>query len=221
MDINEILSRVDHTLLTQGATWDEIKAICDDGMRYKTASVCIPASYVKAAKDYVGDGLKICTVIGFPNGYSTTKTKCFETDDAIKNGADEIDMVINIGWLKDKRYDDILSEIKQIKSVCGERVLKVIIETCLLTDEEKKKMCEIVSLSGADYIKTSTGFSTSGATKEDIALFAANVSKSVKIKAAGGISSIADAEDFINLGADRLGTSRIVKAAKNENSSGY
>lgn len=221
MDINEILSRVDHTLLTQGATWDEIKAICDDGMRYKTASVCIPASYVKAAKEYVGDGLKICTVIGFPNGYSTTKTKCFETDDAIKNGADEIDMVINIGWLKDKRYDDILNEIKQIKSVCGERVLKVIIETCLLTDEEKKKMCEIVSLSGADYIKTSTGFSTSGATKEDIALFAANVSKSVKIKAAGGISSIADAEDFINLGADRLGTSRIVKAAKNENSSGY
>ena len=221
MDINEILLRVDHTLLTQGATWDEIKAICDDGMRYKTASVCIPASYVKAAKDYVGDGLKICTVIGFPNGYSTTKTKCFETDDAIKNGADEIDMVINIGWLKDKRYDDILNEIKQIKSVCGERVLKVIIETCLLTDEEKKKMCEIVSLSGADYIKTSTGFSTSGATKEDIALFAANVSKSVKIKAAGGISSIADAEDFINLGADRLGTSRIVKAVKNENLSGY
>ena len=221
MDINGILSRVDHTLLTQSATWDEIKAICDDGMKYKTASVCIPASYVKAAKEYVGDGLKICTVIGFPNGYSTTKTKCFETDDAIKNGADEIDMVINIGWLKDKRYDDILNEIKAIKSVCGERVLKVIIETCLLTDDEKKKMCEIVSLSGADYIKTSTGFSTSGATKEDIALFAANVSKSVKIKAAGGISSIADAEDFINLGADRLGTSRIVKAVKNENSSGY
>ena len=221
MDINEILSRVDHTLLTQSATWDEIKAICDDGMKYKTASVCIPASYVKAAKEYVGDGLKICTVIGFPNGYSTTKTKCFETDDAIKNGADEIDMVINIGWLKDKRYDDILNEIKAIKSVCGERVLKVIIETCLLTDDEKKKMCEIVSLSGADYIKTSTGFSTSGATKEDIALFAANVSKSVKIKAAGGISSIADAEDFINLGADRLGTSRIVKAVKNESSSGY
>ena len=221
MDINGILSRVDHTLLTQSATWDEIKAICDDGMKYKTASVCIPASYVKAAKEYVGDGLKICTVIGFPNGYSTTKTKCFETDDAIKNGADEIDMVINIGWLKDKRYDDILNEIKQIKSVCGERVLKVIIETCLLTDEEKKKMCEIVSLSGADYIKTSTGFSTSGATKEDISLFAANVSESVKIKAAGGISSIADAEDFINLGADRLGTSRIVKAVKNESSSGY
>ena len=221
MDINEILSRVDHTLLSQGATWDEIKAICDDGMRYKTASVCIPAAYVKAAKDYVGDGLKICTVIGFPNGYSTTETKCFETDDAIKNGADEIDMVINIGWLKDKRYDDVLNEIKAIKSVCGERVLKVIIETCLLTDEEKKKMCEIVSLSGADYIKTSTGFSASGATKEDIVLFAANVSKSVKIKAAGGISSIADAEDFINLGADRLGTSRIVKAVKNENSGGY
>ncbi|MBQ2815970.1 MAG: deoxyribose-phosphate aldolase [Clostridia bacterium] len=221
MDINEILSRVDHTLLSQGATWNEIKAICDDGMRYKTASVCIPASYVKAAKDYVGDGLKICTVIGFPNGYSTTETKCFETEDAIKNGADEIDMVINIGWLKDKRYDDVFNEIKAIKSVCGERVLKVIIETCLLTDEEKKKMCEIVSLSGADYIKTSTGFSASGATKEDIVLFAANVSKSVKIKAAGGISSIADAEDFINLGADRLGTSRIVKAIKNENSGGY
>ena len=221
MDINEILSRVDHTLLSQGATWDEIKAICDDGMKYKTASVCIPASYVKAAKEYVGDGLKICTVIGFPNGYSTTETKCFETDDAIKNGADEIDMVINIGWLKDKRYDDILNEIKAIKSVCGERVLKVIIETCLLTDDEKKKMCEIVSVSGADYIKTSTGFSTGGATKEDIALFAANVSKSVKIKAAGGISSIADAQGFINLGADRLGTSRIVKAVKNEDSSGY
>ena len=221
MDINEILSRVDHTLLSQGVIWDEIKAICDDGMKYKTASVCIPASYVKAAKEYVGDGLKICTVIGFPNGYSTTETKCFETDDAIKNGADEIDMVINIGWLKDKRYDDILNEIKAIKSVCGERVLKVIIETCLLTDDEKKKMCEIVSASGADYIKTSTGFSTGGATKEDIALFAANVSKSVKIKAAGGISSIADAQDFINLGADRLGTSRIVKAVKNEDSSGY
>lgn len=221
MDINEILLRVDHTLLTQSATWDEIKAICDDGMKYKTASVCIPASYVKAAKEYVGEGLKICTVIGFPNGYSTTETKCFETADAIKNGADEIDMVINIGWLKDKCYDDILNEIKQIKSVCDERVLKVIIETCLLTDDEKKKMCEIVSLSGADYIKTSTGFSTSGATKEDISLFAANVSESVKIKAAGGISSIADAEDFINLGADRLGTSRIVKAVKNESSSGY
>ena len=221
MDINEILLRVDHTLLTQSATWDEIKAICDDGMKYKTASVCIPASYVKAAKEYVGEGLKICTVIGFPNGYSTTATKCFETADAIKNGADEIDMVINIGWLKDKCYDDILNEIKQIKSVCDERVLKVIIETCLLTDDEKKKMCEIVSLSGADYIKTSTGFSTSGATKEDISLFAANVSESVKIKAAGGISSIADAEDFINLGADRLGTSRIVKAVKNESSSGY
>lgn len=221
MNINEILLRVDHTLLTQSATWDEIKAICDDGMKYKTASVYIPASYVKAAKEYVGEGLKICTVIGFPNGYSTTETKCFETADAIKNGADEIDMVINIGWLKDKCYDDILNEIKQIKSVCDERVLKVIIETCLLTDDEKKKMCEIVSLSGADYIKTSTGFSTSGATKEDISLFAANVSESVKIKAAGGISSIADAEDFINLGADRLGTSRIVKAVKNESSSGY
>ena len=221
MELKDILAKCDHTLLGQAATWNDIKGICDDGMKYKTASVCIPASFVKQAKEYVGDELKICTVIGFPNGYSTTETKCFETDDAIKNGADEIDMVINIGWLKDKRYDDVLSEIKAIKSVCGERVLKVIIETCLLNDEEKKKMCEIVSLSGADYIKTSTGFSTSGATKEDIALFAANVSQSVKIKAAGGISSIADAEDFINLGADRLGTSRIVKAVKNENSSGY
>ncbi len=216
MDIKEILNKVDHTLLNPAATWDEIKDICDDGMKYKTASVCIPASYVKAAKEYVGDGLKICTVIGFPNGYSTTATKCFEAKDAVLNGADEIDMVINIGWLKDKRYDDILDEIKLIKAECNGKILKVIIETCLLTDEEKIKMCEIVSASGADFIKTSTGFSVGGATKEDIALFAENVADHVKIKAAGGISTLTDAEDFVNLGASRLGTSRIVKLVKNE-----
>ena len=220
MDITEILNKVDHTLLNPAATWDEIKAVCADGMKYKTASVCIPASYVKAAKEYVGDGLKICTVIGFPNGYSTTATKCFETRDAILNGADEIDMVINIGWLKDKRYDDILDEIKLIKAECNGKILKVIIETCLLTDEEKIKMCEIVSASGADFIKTSTGFSVGGATREDIALFAQNVADHVKIKAAGGISSITDAENFVDLGASRLGTSRIVKLVKNEQSNG-
>lgn len=218
MDITEILNKVDHTLLNPAATWDEIKAVCDDGIKYKTASVCIPASYVKAAKEYVGDGLKICTVIGFPNGYSTTATKCFETRDAILNGADEIDMVINIGWLKDKRYDDILDEIKLIKAECNGKILKVIIETCLLTDEEKIKMCQIVSASGADFIKTSTGFSVGGATREDIALFAQNVADHVKIKAAGGISSITDAENFVDLGASRLGTSRIVKLVKNEQS---
>ena len=214
MDIKEILSKCDHTLLAQTATWEQIKAICDDGMKYATASVCIPASYVKQAKDYVGDKLAICTVIGFPNGYSTTAAKCFETADAVKNGADEIDMVINIGWLKDQRYDDLLNEIKAIKEACGGKLLKVIIETCLLTDEEKIKMCEIVSDSGAEYIKTSTGFSTAGATKEDVALFAAHVAPHLKIKAAGGIASIQDAEDFINLGASRLGTSRIVKIVK-------
>lgn len=216
MNLNEILSKVDHTLLSQTATWNEIRAICDDGIKFGTASVCIPASYVKQAKEYVGGGIKICTVIGFPNGYSTTAVKCFETEDAVKNGADEIDMVINIGWLKDKRYDDILEEIKAIKSACKGKILKVIIETCLLTYEEKVKMCEIVSQSGADFIKTSTGFSKSGATREDIALFAANVDKSVKIKAAGGITSLADAEEYIDLGASRLGTSRIVNLAKNE-----
>ena len=216
MDIKEILNKVDHTLLNPAATWDEIKDICDDGMKYKTASVCIPASYVKAAKEYVGDGLKICTVIGFPNGYSTTATKCFEAKDAVLNGADEIDMVINIGWLKDKRYDEILDEIKLIKAECNGKILKVIIETCLLTDEEKIKMCEIVSASGADFIKTSTGFSVGGATKEDIALFAENVADHVKIKAAGGISTLTDAENFVDLGASRLGTSRIVKLVKNE-----
>lgn len=216
MDITEILSKCDHTLLSQTATWNEIKEICDDGMKYKTASVCIPASYVKQAKEYVGDRLAICTVIGFPNGYSTTAVKCFEAEDAVKNGADEIDMVINIGWLKDKKYDLILDEIRQIKKACNGKILKVIIETCLLTDEEKIKMCEIVSKSGADYIKTSTGFSSGGATEHDIKLFAENVDASVKIKAAGGISSIEDAESFIKLGASRLGTSRIVKIVKNK-----
>lgn len=214
MDIKEILSKCDHTLLSQGATWSEIKEICDDGMKYKTASVCIPASYVKQAKEYVGERLTICTVIGFPNGYSTTAVKCFETEDAVKNGADEIDMVINIGWLKDKKYDLILNEIQEIKKACNGKILKVIIETCLLTDEEKIKMCEIVSKSGADYIKTSTGFSSGGATEHDIKIFAENVASNVKIKAAGGISSIEDAENFIKLGASRLGTSRIVKIVK-------
>ncbi len=221
MNIKEILSRVDHTLLSQNATWEEIKTICDDGIKYETASVCIPASYVKQAKEYVGDKLTICTVIGFPNGYSTTATKVFETADAVKNGADEIDMVINVGWLKDKKYNEILNEINEIKDACNGKILKVIIETCLLTDDEKIKMCEIVSDSKADFIKTSTGFSTGGATKADIELFAKHTTNSKKIKAAGGISSIDDAEDFINLGASRLGTSRIVKIVKNEQGSGY
>ncbi len=214
MKTENILSKVDHTLLSQTATWEQIKVICDDGIKYSTASVCIPPSYVKQAKEYVGDKLKICTVIGFPNGYNTTAVKCFETADAVNNGADEIDMVINIGWLKDKKYDLLLEEIKEIKKACSGRLLKVIIETCLLTEEEKIKMCEIVSESGADYIKTSTGFSIGGATKEDVALFKKYVSDSVKIKAAGGISSMQDAEDFIELGASRLGTSRIVKIVK-------
>lgn len=214
MNLREILSKVDHTVLSQDVTLDDIKSLCDDGIKYGTASVCIPSSYVKAAKEYVGDRIAVCTVIGFPNGYSTTETKCFETADAVKNGADEIDMVINIGWLKDKRYDDLLEEIKTVKEACSGKLLKVIIETCLLTNEEKIKMCEIVSKSGADYIKTSTGFSTAGATKEDVALFAAHVDPHLKIKAAGGISSIEDAEDFIKLGASRLGTSRIVKFVK-------
>ncbi len=218
MNINEILAKCDHTLLAQGATWADIKAICDDGIKYSTASVCIPASHVKQAKEYVGDKLKICTVIGFPNGYSTTATKIFECRDALANGADEIDTVINIGHLKAGLYDEILAELKALKEACGEKILKVIIETCLLTDDEKIKMCEIVTASGADFIKTSTGFSTAGATREDVALFAKHIGEGVQIKAAGGISSLADAEDFINLGATRLGTSRIVKIAKNEES---
>lgn len=222
MELSKILSVCDHTLLAVNATWADIKAICDDGMKFSTASVCIPAAYVKRAKEYVGDKLAICTVIGFPNGYSTTATKVFETKDAIENGADEIDMVINIGMLKDKMYDEILTEIKAIKAACKDKILKVIIETCLLTDEEKVMMCKIVSASGADYIKTSTGFSTAGATPEDVKLFSENIEKHVKIKAAGGIASLADAENFINLGASRLGTSRIVKIAKAEkNIQGY
>ena len=221
MDKKEIFGKVDHTLLTQNATWEEIKQICDDAITYQTASVCIPASYVKRAKVYVKDKMQVCTVIGFPNGYSTTKVKEFETKDAIENGADEIDMVINIGDLKDERYSEIEEEIVILKKACGNRILKVIIETCLLTDAEKIKMCEIVTSAGADYIKTSTGFSTSGATFDDVALFAKYVGKDIKIKAAGGISSYDDAIKFIELGASRLGTSRIVKLAKNEQTSGY
>ena len=214
MDINEILAHVDHTLLSQTATWDEIRQICDDGIAYHTASVCIPPGYVKQAADYVNGKTAVCTVIGFPNGYMTTAVKEFETKDAIANGADEIDMVINIGWLKDRKYDLIESEIRLLKAVCEDRILKVIIETCLLTEEEKVKMCQIVTEAGADYIKTSTGFSSGGATFEDIKLFAENVGPDVKIKAAGGISSLEDAEKFLSLGADRLGTSRIVKLVK-------
>ena len=218
MEIKEILGKVDHTLLAQASTWEQIRGICDDGMKYETASVCIPPSFVKQAKEYVGDKLAVCTVIGFPNGYNTTAVKCFETEDAAKNGADEIDMVINIGWVKEQKWNELLEEIKEVKVACDGKLLKVIIETCLLTDEEKVKLCEIVSESGAEYIKTSTGFSTGGATIEDVALFAANITPTLKIKAAGGISSIQDAEDFISLGAERLGTSRIVKIVKNESS---
>ena len=214
MDIKEILSKCDHTLLGQASTWAEIQAICDDGMKFKTASVCIPASFVKQAKEYVGEKLAICTVIGFPNGYSTTKVKCLEALDAVENGADEVDMVINIGWAKDGKWAEITEEIAAIKQHCQGKLLKVIIETCLLTDEEKIRLCKCVSDSGADYIKTSTGFSKAGATFADVELFAKHVAPHVKIKAAGGISSIADAEKFIALGADRLGTSRIVKIAK-------
>lgn len=218
MDRNKILSAVDHTLLTQNATWEDIKQILDDGIKYNVASACIPASYVKKAKEYVGDKLPICTVIGFPNGYSTTAVKIFETEDAIKNGADEIDMVINITDVKNENFDAILEEIKDIHKACNGKILKVIIETCLLTEEEKIKMCEIVTKSEAEYIKTSTGFSTGGATFNDIALMKKYVGKDVKIKAAGGISSLDDAAKFMELGADRLGTSRIVKIIKGENS---
>ena len=214
MELSEILSECDHTLLSQTATWAEIKAICDDGMKYHTASVCIPASYVRQAKEYVGEKLAICTVIGFPNGYDTTAAKCFMATDAVDNGADEVDMVINLGWVKDGRYDAVEQEIAAIKKACKGKLLKVIIETCLLTDEEKVEMCHVVTRSGADYIKTSTGFSKAGATFHDVELFAANVGPNVKIKAAGGISSLEDAEKFIALGASRLGTSRIVKLAK-------
>ena len=213
-ELQDILSRVDHTLLAQGATWKEIKAICDDGIKYGCASVCIPASYVKQAVEYVAGRIPVCTVIGFPNGYDTTAAKCFEASDAVDNGASEIDMVINIGWVKDGLYDKVLSEIRDVKGHCRGKLLKVIIETCLLTDAEKIELCRVVSESGADYIKTSTGFGGGGATREDVALFKAHVAPHVKIKAAGGIADLNDAKDFIALGADRLGTSRIVKAVK-------
>ena len=221
MDKKLIFEKVDHTLLNQTATWEEIKQICDDAITYGVASVCIPPSYVRQVKEYVKDKMVVCTVIGFPNGYNTTAVKVFETKDAISGGAEEIDMVINLGLLTDNKYDLILEEIKQLKAACGDHILKVIIETCLLTDEEKIKMCEIVTSAGADFIKTSTGFSKSGATIEDVALFAKYVGKGIKIKAAGGISSFDDADKFIELGASRLGTSRIVKLAKNQEGSGY
>ena len=211
MEKKEILAKVDHTLLAPEATWEQIRVICDQGMKYETASVCIPSGYVKQAKEYTGNRLAICTVIGFPCGYETTAVKVFQTEDAVKNGADEIDMVINIGWLKDGKDEQVLEEIRAVRQACQGKILKVIIETCLLTEEEKIRMCKIVTESGADFIKTSTGFSKAGATFEDVALFAAHVGTGIKITAAGGISSFADAEEFIRLGADRLGTSRLVK----------
>lgn len=214
MELKEILHRVDHTLLTQTASWEEIKALCDDAIKYRTASVCIPASYVRQVKGYVKEEMAVCTVIGFPNGYSTTASKVFEAKDAVDNGADEVDMVINLGWVKDGRFDLVEEEIRKIKEAVGDKILKVIIETCLLTEEEKIGMCRTVTAAGADYIKTSTGFSKAGATSQDVELFARHVGEGVKIKAAGGISSLADAEHFLELGADRLGTSRIVKIAK-------
>ena len=214
MEISEILAKCDHTLLSPAATWEEIKALCDDGMKYKTASVCIPASFVQQAKAYVGDKLAICTVIGFPNGYATTAAKCFMAYDAISHGADEVDMVVNIGWVKEGKFDAVTEEIRQVKAHCCGKILKVIIETCLLSDEEKIALCKCVTDAEADYIKTSTGFSTAGATFADVALFAKHIGPKVKIKAAGGISSLEDAEKFIELGASRLGTSRIVKIAK-------
>ena len=219
MELSKILSCVDHTYLKQSATWVDIKKTCDEGIEFKTASVCIPPSFVKQAKEYVGNRLKICTVTGFPNGYATLKSKCFESNEAVKNGADEVDTVINIGDLKSQNYDKIRNELIAIKESIEGRILKVIIETCLLTDEEKIQMCHLVTESGADFIKTSTGFSTGGATREDIILFSKHVGKGVKIKAAGGIASLDDAIDFINLGASRLGTSRIVSIVKNQGGS--
>lgn len=216
MELEKITSAVDHTLLKQTATWAQIKELCDDAVHYGTASVCIPASYVRQAKEYLGGKMRVCTVIGFPNGYSTTAVKVFETQNAVQNGADEIDMVINVGWVKDGHYDLVLNEIKQVRAACKGHVLKVIIETCLLTDEEKVKMCDVVTQSGADFIKTSTGFSTGGATFEDVALFAKHIGPNVKIKAAGGIKTLEDAEKFLSLGASRLGTSRIVQILKNQ-----
>lgn len=216
MEQREVLAKVDHTLLLQTATWEEIRALCDDAMQYGTASVCIPPCYVRQAKEYVGGRMKVCTVIGFPNGNHTTAAKVFETEDAVENGADEIDMVINIGMVKAGNYDFVLEEIRAVRAACRGRLLKVIIETCLLTEAEKIKMCEIVTESGADYIKTSTGFSTAGATFADVELFAAHVGPDVRIKAAGGIASMEDAERFLALGASRLGTSRIVKLVKSQ-----
>lgn len=216
MDIKKILNHCDHTLLKQTATWDDIKQIIDDGIKYQTASVCIPPAYVRQAAEYAKGGVKICTVIGFPNGYNTTAVKAFETGDAIDNGADEIDMVINIGWVKDKKWDDIEHEISTLKEICGDHILKVIVETCMLTDEEKVKMCEIVTYAGADFIKTSTGFGGGGATFEDIKLFSENIGEGVMMKASGGISSLEDADRFMKLGAERLGTSRIVKIVKEQ-----
>ena len=216
MDVKNILAHCDHTLLKQESTWAQIKEVCDDGLKYGCASVCIPASFVKQAADYVGNELKICTVIGFPNGYSTTAVKGFETEDAIRNGADEIDMVINIGWVKDQRWDEVLAEIKAIKASCQGRILKVIVETCLLTEAEKIKLCELVTESGADYIKTSTGFSTGGATREDVALLRENLPKQVKLKASGGIRTLADGEAYLALGADRLGASALVGEARKQ-----
>ncbi len=214
MDIKKILSMVDHTDLNPTATAGEIRQLCDDAIKYGCASVCIPASYVQIAKSYCGDRMKVCTVIGFPNGYDTASAKAFMAADAVKNGADEVDMVINLGWVKDEKYSDVEAEIAMVKAACGDKILKVIIETCLLTEEEKIRLCEVVTSAGADFIKTSTGFSTGGATFEDVRLMREHVGKDVKVKAAGGISSIADAEKFIELGAERLGTSRIVKIVK-------
>jgi deoxyribose-phosphate aldolase len=221
MEIKEVLKYVDHTLLKQESTWEQMKVICDDAIKFSTASVCVPPSFVKQCKEYCGEKMKICTVIGFPNGYNTTAVKVFETEDALRNGADEIDVVINIGWAKEKKFQLIKEEIEAIKKACGEKVLKVIIETCLLSEDEKKEMCKIVTEAGADFIKTSTGFSTAGATRDDIKLFSDNIGENVKMKAAGGIASLADAEDFLKLGAERLGTSRIVSIAKSEQGSGY
>ncbi len=222
MEKKDILKTVDHTLLTQTATWEEIRRILDEGIKYNTASACIPAAYVKQAADYVEGKLPICTVIGFPNGYSTTAVKVFETKDALANGAEEIDMEINIGWLKDKKYQELEEEIRQIHEACGGKILKVIIETCLLTEEEKIKMCEIVTKAGAEYIKTSTGFSAAGATFADVELMRNHIGKEIKVKAAGGIASLQDAEEFIRLGADRLGTSRMIKIVEqSDDGSGY
>lgn len=221
MEITRIISACDHTLLLQETKWEEIRQLCDDAMQYHTASVCIPPSYVRQAKEYVGERMAICTVIGFPNGYQTTAVKVFETKDAILNGADEIDMVINIGWVKDGLYTQIEEEIRQIKEACGSKILKVIVETCLLTEEEKIQMCKAVSRAGADFIKTSTGFSKAGATFEDIVLFAEHIAPGIRIKAAGGISSLEDAQHFLELGAERLGTSRIIKLVKQEEATGY